>query len=227
MTTPQNQVGQNQAGQNQAGQSQTARATRATTSRRRLFAAAMDLIGAEGPENVTVDRIAAAAGVAKGTVYYQFGSKNDLVTALLDEGFATMRDAIAPAEQHPDVMAALEGMITAALEWLEEFSGYAMLWTAEMMRPNSPWHSQIMTMRSELLDIIVTSLQRLPRRDERIEAESLAVAIFGATFVSGVAGRLPGTAAARKQSRAAQVAAIMCGVRAYAGCLDDPRPAAG
>jgi AcrR family transcriptional regulator len=69
---------------------------RRTGTRERLFAAAMELIGQRGTDAVTVDEIAAAAGVAKGTVYYNFGSKNELVAQLLEYGMALLMDALRP-----------------------------------------------------------------------------------------------------------------------------------
>jgi len=52
----------------------------------RLYQAAIDLIGEQGYAGTTVDEIVARAGVAKGTVYYHFKSKADLVSALLEDG---------------------------------------------------------------------------------------------------------------------------------------------
>ncbi|MDQ4489876.1 helix-turn-helix domain-containing protein [Sinomonas sp. ASV486] len=71
--------------------------TRTEATRQRLFDAAMELIGQRGAEAVTVDEIAAAAGVAKGTVYYNFGSKNELVAQLLQHGMGMLMAALAPA----------------------------------------------------------------------------------------------------------------------------------
>lgn len=70
---------------------------RTEATRQRLFDAAMELIGQRGAEAVTVDEIAAAAGVAKGTVYYNFGSKNELVAQLLQHGMGVLMAALAPA----------------------------------------------------------------------------------------------------------------------------------
>ncbi len=62
------------------------RPARTTATRQKLFDASMALIGERGAANVTVDEIAAAAGVSKGTVYYNFGSKSELIAQLLRHG---------------------------------------------------------------------------------------------------------------------------------------------
>ena len=59
---------------------------RTNATKQKLFEASMELIGERGAAGVTVDEIAAAAGVSKGTVYYNFGSKSDLIAQLLRHG---------------------------------------------------------------------------------------------------------------------------------------------
>jgi AcrR family transcriptional regulator len=55
-------------------------------TRERIVAAARDLLNAEsGVAGFTVDTVARQAGVARMTVYYQFGSKAGLLEALFDD----------------------------------------------------------------------------------------------------------------------------------------------
>lgn len=57
----------------------------AARNRALLLAAARQLIAARGADAVTMDDIAAAAGVGKGTLFRRFGSRSALMTVLLDE----------------------------------------------------------------------------------------------------------------------------------------------
>jgi len=52
-------------------------------TRVRLIAAALDLLSAHGIDAVTVDQIAEAADVGKGTVYNYFRAKEDMVVAFM------------------------------------------------------------------------------------------------------------------------------------------------
>jgi AcrR family transcriptional regulator len=54
------------------------------STRDRLIAAALKLFYAEGIGAVTVDAIAAKAGVTKRTLYYHFSSKDELIAAYLE-----------------------------------------------------------------------------------------------------------------------------------------------
>lgn len=57
----------------------------AARNRRRVLAAAERLFGERGVAGVTMDDVAAAAGVGKGTLYRRFVDKGGLAVALLDE----------------------------------------------------------------------------------------------------------------------------------------------
>ena len=71
---------------------------RTNATKQKLFEASMVLIGERGAAGVTVDEIAAAAGVSKGTVYYNFGSKSDLIAQLLRHGVEILETRLAKAE---------------------------------------------------------------------------------------------------------------------------------
>jgi AcrR family transcriptional regulator len=57
----------------------------AARNRVKVLAAAEDLFARHGPECVSMDAIAAAAGVGKGTLFRRFGDRAGLARALLDE----------------------------------------------------------------------------------------------------------------------------------------------
>jgi AcrR family transcriptional regulator len=57
----------------------------AARNRALLLDAARRLIAARGPDTVTMDEIAAAAGVGKGTLFRRFGSRAGLMIVLLDQ----------------------------------------------------------------------------------------------------------------------------------------------
>ncbi len=56
----------------------------AARNRRRLLDAARALVAEHGAEQVTMEAVAAAAEVGKGTVFRRFGSRSGLLMALLD-----------------------------------------------------------------------------------------------------------------------------------------------
>jgi AcrR family transcriptional regulator len=57
----------------------------AARNRRKVLGAAEELFAVRGVAGVSMDDVAAAAGVGKGTLYRRFGDKSGLAAALLDE----------------------------------------------------------------------------------------------------------------------------------------------
>src|SRR4051812_6991170 len=66
----------------------------AARNRIRVLAAAETLFAERGVDAVTMDDVAAAAGVGKGTLYRRFGDKGGLAMALLDEREAELQQRI-------------------------------------------------------------------------------------------------------------------------------------
>ena len=65
----------------------------AARNRRLLLDAARTLIAQRGPDEITTDDIASAAGVGKGTLFRRFGSRAGLMIELLDEDERAMQQA--------------------------------------------------------------------------------------------------------------------------------------
>jgi AcrR family transcriptional regulator len=66
----------------------------AARNRHAILRATEDLLTQHGPEHVSLDLVAARAGVGKGTVFRRFGSRTGLFQELLAERASRIRDAI-------------------------------------------------------------------------------------------------------------------------------------
>lgn len=71
--------------------------TRSRDLTRVLLDAALRVLTEDGPEQVTVRRVAQSAGVAPMGVYSRFGGKDGLLEALVVEGFTGLREAVVSA----------------------------------------------------------------------------------------------------------------------------------
>jgi len=69
------------------------RAEKAEPSRKQLMAAAIDCFARLGYQGTTIDRIARAAGVTKGAVYYHFRDKEELL-------FEAVKERVGEFERH-------------------------------------------------------------------------------------------------------------------------------
>ena len=110
--------------------------TRSDATKKRLFDAAMELIGERGFTDASVDEIVHRAGVAKGTVYYHFAGKAELVEALIADRLRPAIDrfrAVAAAHAN-DPRAAIEAIVRTELEVLTEEKSFSKLLLTEMRR---------------------------------------------------------------------------------------------
>ncbi len=168
---------------------QTRRPARTSATRQKLFDASMQLIGERGPANVTVDEIAAAAGVSKGTVYYNFGSKSELIAALLEHGVEMLESRLTPHSPSAKAVDDLQEMLGAMLDFFAEYPSFAQLLVSEMWRTPGEWHETLSLLRERLVSVIGGAVERVAQEnqvDTQITPASVAGAILGATFVIGL-----------------------------------------
>lgn len=164
---------------------------RATDSKYRLFTASMELIGARGHQDVSVDEIARAAGVSKGTVYYNFGSKNDLIGELLNYGIAILFERLEAGTTAPDPDTGLRLMVSESLEFIAEYPAFSQLWISEQWQSDSHWAGALEQTRHDVIGVVRGALQRLaetrpnPPADALPDLDALATALFGATLILG------------------------------------------
>jgi AcrR family transcriptional regulator len=73
-----------------------ARAERADAvrNRRAILAATEELLAVHRPRDISIEQVALAAGVGKGTVFHRFGSRMGLMTALMIERAQALTEAV-------------------------------------------------------------------------------------------------------------------------------------
>ncbi|WP_284975641.1 TetR/AcrR family transcriptional regulator [Arthrobacter sp. efr-133-TYG-104] len=191
------------------------RPQRTNATKQRLFEASMELIGERGAAGVTVDEIAAAAGVSKGTVYYNFGSKSDLIAQLLRHGVDIMLARLQAIEaQSNDPLESMTNMVDQAMVFMDKYPSFARLWVSENWRMPGEWSSVFTELRAELLAVIGAAVERVAagyQVDTSIARGSLEAAIFGAIFVVGLDRQTYNPERSREQC----VAAVMTIMHGY------------
>ncbi|GGC98617.1 TetR family transcriptional regulator [Tersicoccus solisilvae] len=190
------------------------RPARTARTRAKLFDAAITLLGERGPAHVSIDEIAAAAGVSKGTVYYNFSSKADLVAKVLESGVDLMEERLRSIPDGSDPVDRVADMVGRALEFLAEYPSFTRLWMSEMWRPASQWQTELSALRDRLLSLIREGLQAVARVhdvDPAVPVEQLAVTLMGSTMFAGLSRDNHGPALERDTA----VAVVMTAVRGW------------
>ncbi|GDY31091.1 TetR family transcriptional regulator [Gandjariella thermophila] len=159
---------------------------RTAVTKQKLFDAALRLVGERGPASVTVDEIAAEAGVAKGTVYYNFGSKDGLVDALLRHGVELLAGRLREAERYADTREAVDHLVDGALGFFGEYPAFAQLLVSELWRTPGQWHGTLSLLRDDIVSILKGQMQRVAdagRLPPGVEVGTASAALFGTLLV--------------------------------------------
>ena len=160
--------------------------SRSDATKKKLFDAAMELIGERGFTDASVDEIVHRAGVVKGTVYYHFAGKAELVEALIADRMrpAITRFRAVAAEHANDPRAAIEAIVRAELEFLAEEKSFSKLLLTEMWREDRVWRETLLLLRREMVTVIRNVIEQGVAsgvfRDD-IDPEFGASALFGMT----------------------------------------------
>ena len=66
----------------------------AARNRRAILAATEELLATRRPQDISMEQVAAAAGVGKGTVFHRFGNRTGLMHALMVERAQALEEAV-------------------------------------------------------------------------------------------------------------------------------------
>lgn len=149
------------------------------SSRERILEAALTLLGREGLEALSFRRVAAGAGVALGLAHYHFGSKEKLLTAVIDASRERFLGRIASRQASGTPQAELRLGLTYARDLVRLMPDWYRLIAA--MDAAAPRHPRV-----------AKAAARSRRRGERDVAGLLApiAAGFGTSVPPGLAAAL-------------------------------------
>ncbi|RII18276.1 HTH-type transcriptional repressor KstR2 [Streptomyces sp. YIM 130001] len=168
--------------------------TRRQATRAKLYEAAVTLIAEQGFSATTVDEIAERAGVAKGTVYYNFASKAELFEELLRYGVGLLTESLQraadeTAERGGSKVDALDAMIRAGLGFIDTYPAFTQLYVAELWRTNRAWQSTLLVVRQQAVAVVEEVLREGVAADElssELDIPLTAAALVGMVLVAAL-----------------------------------------
>lgn len=187
--------------------------TRADITKQKLFDAAIAVLGDKGFTGASVDEIVDRAGVAKGTVYYHFAGKAELVEALIADRMRPLADAFARAAEGnaEDPAAALEAMVRSELQFFSDNTAFSKLLLTEMWREDRLWRNTLLMLREDLYGSIERAIAQGVESGqfrEGIDPAFGASALFGMTATTAL-DWLAFRPGAKLEDVAAQIVAIV------------------
>ena len=153
------------------------------TAKQRLLQAADELFYNEGIHAVGIDRVIAHAGVAKGSLYYSFAGKDDLVRGYLTERHGKWADRVsAGIEAHTDPRERILAVYDAlgALFAEPDYRGCAFMNAVAEAAPDSVEAQAATTFRAWVRTLFLGLAADADAEDTKQLAESLVVLYDGA-----------------------------------------------
>ncbi len=157
-----------------------ANSARVARSRRRILAAATDLLVASGPTAVTVDAVVAASGVAKSTLYRQWRSRDELlidVVRICNQKSAADPDPSLGFEANLRSFVRSAAVDFAASGWPQTFGALVSL-RSTLAALDDVIDTDVAETRGQLLEILDMGIAE-GRAVDTSEAEGLLLMLIG------------------------------------------------
>ena len=160
---------------------------RQSGTKRAILDAALELAADNGITGTTMENVAERAGVAKGSVYYNFTSKDRLFEELLLEGVGVLAETVRSARSSLTGWPALQSMVRALLETVADNRALARLLAAEIFRTDRVWQHSLELLRREVLaEFIIPIRETRPPAEMEDRLGLVAGSVFGAALVGGL-----------------------------------------
>jgi AcrR family transcriptional regulator len=151
-------------------------------NRRRLLDAAADEFAAKGLDGANINEISLAAGLAKGTVYNHFPSKQALFLAVVEEacelaaaGATAVRSDAATSER-------LRAVLASDVEWARRHEPFARVLVEEVISANPRFYPQVLEAAapfiSRVREILADGVERGEVRAD-LSVDELALSFVG------------------------------------------------
>ncbi|GAA2466151.1 TetR/AcrR family transcriptional regulator [Agromyces soli] len=166
---------------------------RTSTTKRQILDAALELAATKGITGTTMDEVAERAGVAKGSLYYNFSSKDLLFEALLKERVGALAESLRRAKGERRGQEAIEALVAELLDVIAANSALAKLMAAEIFRTDRVWQETLFALRHEALAVFAEAIAEAsgPAGAGNADASAAAAglrasAVFGAVLMAGL-----------------------------------------
>ncbi len=148
--------------------------------RRRIAAAALEIFGEYGYEGTTTAALARAAGVAEGTVFHHFGSKDGLLEACGEEQIRPLAQALLQGAGGGTALDHRK-LVEKTFSWVAGNAPLGRLWAQADLRLQAPLTRGV---RTALIEALVPALEREQAAGRVRPGDCHSLASFGFAIVN-------------------------------------------
>ena len=155
-------------------------------TKRRIFTTAIKLFAEKGYENTGIEEITAVAGVAKGSLYYHFETKEELFDMLLEEGWKLLNNSIEIKSRHcTNALDKLKVIIMIQIKSIIRYTDFVTVIINNTLGENSrtiKCQKAVNKYVTKIAEVIKEGVEEGIFYDGDIEG--IALGIFGINFTS-------------------------------------------
>ena len=159
-----------------------------------IIRASVEIFAAKGYEKATLDEIAASAKIAKGTIFYNFKSKEEIFFAIIEEGtrdFVTMVNEGSARGKTPHEK--LEIAYDTAFEFFTKYNNYCTILISELWRIRTRWNvepTNLLDRYKQTIETIFDEGKQDGEFRQDIETKDIGLIIFFLAAVSSLSKAL-------------------------------------
>ena len=163
-------------------------------TKRKIFETSMKLFAQKGYDATSIEEITANVGVAKGTLYYHFSSKEEIFEFLIEEGVKLLKNSIEiKTEKLDNSIDKIRAIVLIQIKILVKYEDFMTIVLSEIWG-NSARSKLCQKHIFEYIQVIEKIVKDGMKNDEIIngDANVIASGIFGFTCSSLIYGKRSG-----------------------------------
>ncbi|MFA7169562.1 MAG: TetR/AcrR family transcriptional regulator [Candidatus Paceibacterota bacterium] len=155
-----------------------------------IYLSAAALFGKKGFEGTSLDEVAQKAGVAKGTIFYHFQNKEELFSALIQEGVEQLSQGVEDiAQKDLSIEEKLSLIVDFHFTFFKEHRDMCLMILGQIGNFQKRGKKSIALIRKRYLSAMGRIIEEAKAKkviDKQLETESLIITLFSLLAVSGV-----------------------------------------
>ena len=145
-------------------------------TKRKIFETSMELFARKGYEATSIEEITSIVGVAKGTLYYHFSSKEEIFNFLVEEGMKLLKNSIEiKISGLENSLDKLKAIILIQIKIIVKYENFISMLLSQIWG-QEPRNIRCREYVFEYINVIENIVSEGIRKGELIEGDSSAIA---------------------------------------------------
>ena len=145
-------------------------------TKRKIFETSMELFAKKGCEATSIQEITSVVGVAKGTLYYHFSSKEEIFNFLVEEGMKLLKNSIEiKTSRLENSLDKLKAIVLIQIKIIVKYENFISMLLSQIWG-QEPRNIRCREYIFEYINVIENIVSEGIRKGELIEGDSSAIA---------------------------------------------------